>query len=300
MSSSAVQPVQVHSSVAVEVAHRLGRLQRAAADEHGQAREQPLLAGVQQVGSSSRSWLRSVCWRAGRSRAPPVSSGRRCCQPRQQRLGREQLDCAPPPVRSPAAARPGGGRSPPPPARSPSVIAKSGLTAWARSMNSAHRRVLRAAARAGGRRSGVGQRQRRHRDTPARPETCSGARLVTSTFSRGQAASSSANGGAAGSTCSKLSSSKQQLLVAHDRLQRLQRLAGPRPLEPRARWAMAEATRPGRRSGRDRRRPDAVGEAPRAARPPPAAPGASCPCRPVRSASASAAPRDAQQRCDRR
>ena len=45
----------------------------------------------------SRSWLqaivsRSVCWRCGRSRAPPVSRGRVALQPRQKRLGRQELD----------------------------------------------------------------------------------------------------------------------------------------------------------------------------------------------------------------
>ena len=64
--------------VDVRVADGLGRLERAAAGEDREAREQ-LLARR----SSSRSWLqaivaRSVRCRSGASRAPPVSSGSRC------------------------------------------------------------------------------------------------------------------------------------------------------------------------------------------------------------------------------
>ena len=72
--------------------HRLGRLQGAAADEDGQPPEERLLRRA-----SSRSWLqamasRIVRRRAGRSRAPPTSSGSRRASRASSAARRQQAD----------------------------------------------------------------------------------------------------------------------------------------------------------------------------------------------------------------
>ena len=71
-------------------ADRLGRLQRAAADEDRQTAKEQRSAGVSR--SSLQAMVaRIVCWRSSRSRAPPVSSWSLAGEPGQQRLGRQQL-----------------------------------------------------------------------------------------------------------------------------------------------------------------------------------------------------------------
>ena len=106
---------------------------------------------------------RSVCCRAGRSRAPPVSSGRRCSSRAQHRLRREQpdagggqLDGQRQPVQ--ATADLGDGRR---------VLVgerEVGLTAPRPLDEQGHRRVAGASGSARRRLPSVGQRQRRHRE----------------------------------------------------------------------------------------------------------------------------------------
>ena len=134
-------------------------------------------------GSSSRSWLhsiaaRSVRWRSGASRGPPVSSGRRVLEPLEQRRRVEQLrarggelDRERQPVQPAAdrrhASRWAAARARPPRARSTKSVDR--VRVWERL-----ERVL------------------------ALARTCSGARLVTSRRRRGAAASSSASDGRGG------------------------------------------------------------------------------------------------------
>ena len=75
--------------VEVGVADLLGRLERAAAGEDGQPREEPLLLGVEQVVRHSIV-ARSVCWRgsASRPRREQVEALR---EPLEELLGREEL-----------------------------------------------------------------------------------------------------------------------------------------------------------------------------------------------------------------
>ena len=153
---------------------------------------------------------RLVARPAGQERQPPV-------QPGQQRRRRAAACSAPPPARSPAAARPGGRRSRRPPAALAAVSAKSGVGGpWP-----ARRRAGPPSASGhvadDARRVGVGQRQRRDRRTAARRRRAGAPRLVTSTVSRGQAASSRRPAARPSSTCSKLSSTSSSVPVAAGR-----------------------------------------------------------------------------------
>ncbi len=75
--------------VDVAAADLLGALEREAAAEDGEPREEPLLCGPRAGRSSRRSSLRGVRWRSGASRRPDVRSGRRCVEPLEQLDGRQ-------------------------------------------------------------------------------------------------------------------------------------------------------------------------------------------------------------------
>ena len=106
---------------------------------------------------------RSVCWRAGRSRAPPVSSGRRRSSRASSACGESSL------IRAAASSIASGS-----PSRRTQisatagafslVTAKSGLIAVRPLDEQRDRRVLRRARRAVGSRCRIGQRQRRDRE----------------------------------------------------------------------------------------------------------------------------------------
>ena len=113
----------------------LGRLERAAAREHGQAREQPPLLGVEQVVAPvDRAAQRPLALRqVAPARRPAGPAGRPGAAPSRRARG---VGSARRPARSPAAGRRAGARSPPRGRPFSAVSAKSGRTAIARSTNS--------------------------------------------------------------------------------------------------------------------------------------------------------------------
>ena len=159
------------------------------------------------AGRSSRRWRRRVRWRAGRSRAPPVSSGSRrssrasSCRGRSLGPGRRQLDGQRQPVEPAADLR----------HRRPfSLGQRRTPAAPPRPLDEQRDRLVLAGGLQVRGPAGSGSAAAAPR-TPARPED-SGSRLVTRTVSPGAAASSSATTGAAAITCSKLSSTSSSRL----------------------------------------------------------------------------------------
>ena len=145
--------------------YRLGRLQREATGEDGQAaRDAPAPR------ASSRSWLqamasRIVCCRCGRSRPPPVSSGSRWSSRASSADGERTLTRAA--ASSMASGRPSRRRQIAATAWAfCSVTAKSGLTACARADEEAHRGRCVDGSR-GCRVVALRQRQGQDRDTRA-------------------------------------------------------------------------------------------------------------------------------------
>src|SRR6266571_233534 len=147
---------------------------------------------------------RSVRWRSGRSRAPPVNIWNRRSNLASNACGDRSL------MRAAASSRARGN-----PSRRTQISAtagalvfvtwKSGLTACARSIKSATDSYCESATRSGRRLVSGSASAGTGNSRSAR--TCSPSRLVTRTFSRGQTASRSATCMAALTTCSKLSSS---------------------------------------------------------------------------------------------
>ena len=127
-----------------------------------------------------------------------------------------------------------------------SVRAKSGLRGLRPLDEEADRLVLASAASSGRQRSRAGQRQRRHRESCS-PYRCSSARLVASDLQlRARPRAAPPTSGAAASTCSKLSSTQQQLLRSADGgAERLGQRPATAVLRRPSAWAMAEATSPG-------------------------------------------------------
>ena len=206
-------------------AHRLGRLQRAAAGEDRQPGEQPLLVG-RRAGRSSRRWRRAAsAGGPGRSRAPPVSSASRCSSRARSaggdstsRPGGRQLDGQRQPVqpaadlgdrrrRSRRSAR--SRAAPPRPARRTAGPPRTG------------RRPPRSAGR-----PRLGQRQRRHRQLVLAREA-QRARLVTSDLQPGAAREQVLDHRRRRpATCSKLSSTSSSAPVAQVVAQRRRARAG--------------------------------------------------------------------------
>ena len=163
---------------------RLGRLEGEAAGEDGQAAEEGLLLGVEQVvapGDRVAHRLlagRQVARPAGQQRQPLAPAGPAAPAARAPCSGRR-------PARSPAAARPGGGRSRRRPRAFAGVSAKSALTARARWTKRATAGSAARSATGGRRRSGSGSASGGTGNSCSPPRR-SGARLVTSTFRPGR------------------------------------------------------------------------------------------------------------------
>ena len=179
-------------SSACRPAHRLGRLERPAADEDAELREHRLHVRIEQVvAPADRRAQRLLALRGvARAGAEQVEPVRQALEDR-RRAGAAW--CARRRARSRAAARRGARRC----ARSAPgrrlASASRGFSARARLTNSST-----AGARASGEIA-----------SSCSPATRSGERLVTTSFTRGDAASSRATSGAAPSTCSKLSSTSR-------------------------------------------------------------------------------------------
>ena len=171
--------------------------------------------------SLSSSWLqsmvaRSVCWRAGASRAPEPSAPSASSQALGDLAGRQQpaarrrqLDGQRQPVDAPADLRDRGARW-----RRRGRSRGRGRALARRTARRRPRRPARPRPRA--------SRARAARAAPPgsapRPAAPSGSRLVASTVSAGQAPSSRPMNGAAASTCSKLSTHQQQVLGGQEAL----------------------------------------------------------------------------------
>ena len=170
---------------------RLRGLQGEAADEDGQAAEERLLGRGEQVvapGDGVARIVRRRCRQIARAAASATAGAGRAGPAAPLGGGARS---GPRPARSPAAARPGGGRSRPRPPRSRRSGRTPGATAWARATKSCtaarprrrrRRRARSRAGRAGSASGGTGK--------PCSPGERSGARLVTRTVRRGQAARS--------------------------------------------------------------------------------------------------------------
>ena len=187
------------------VADGLGRLEREAAGEDREPREQPLLVAIEQAEAPvDRGAERAVA--PGASRAPPVRTGSRWSSRSSSFAGGSSFTRA-------AASSIASGRSSrraqisATTARSP-FRAKSGRTARARSANSSTAAVAAEAAGPG---------------YSCSPASRSGIRLVASTFARGAAASQRLSSGAASTTRSTLSRTRRTCLsrkVVGDRVGR--------------------------------------------------------------------------------
>jgi len=196
--------------------------------------------------SSSRSWLqamapRSVCWRAGRSRAPPVSSGSRRSRrasiawgdSSRTRAAASSIASGSPSSRWQISATAGPLSS---------VRTKSGVIAAARSTKRATAANRDSASAAGGCcRSGRASGGTGRSCSPLSP---SGARLVASTVSPGLAPSSSLTTVAAGRTCSKLSSTRSRRRVRRYSF-RLSRTGRPPRSGISSAWAIVAGTSAG-------------------------------------------------------
>ena len=229
---------------------------------------------------------RSVCCRAGRSRAPPVSSRRGAGRvaaaapagPAGAGPGR-----APRPARWPAAARPAGGRSRPRAARSSAVEGEVRPGRPGPLDEQAHR--LGCAASLGGRggvRVGSGSGQRGHRALllagEAQHRPAGGQHLQPAGQAAGTAATSAAAARAPARSCPAPAAGAGGAAWSSQR-----RSKRPRPAPP-ARPALRRPRRapgPGSRSGASATKPDPVREGGRAGRPRPAGPGGSCPIPPA-------------------
>ena len=164
-----------------------------------------------------------------------------------------------------------------------SVTAKSGLIA-PRPLDEEGRPPRTATAcRRGGSGRAIGQRQRRD-GYSCSPRSWSGARLVTSTFRPGQAASSSATTGAAGRICSKLSSSEQQVPVSEVVLEAVERRAAAEVADAEAPARCVDGTSAGSVIGASVDEEHAVRELVEQRRPPRAGRDASSPSPAGRSA----------------
>ena len=225
--------------------HRLGRLQGAAADEDGQPPEQRLLLGREQVVAPGDGVAHrpqpggQVARPAGRAAAaaapagpaaPPAAAGR----------------SAPRPARSPAAARRGGGRSRRPPARSPAVRREVRRAPPAPARRRGGPPRSRASSSASGRRPGSGSASGgtgksllagEAQDGPAGDEDARG---------RARRRAGRRPAAAAGSTCSKLSSTRSRCRVPRGAASR------PRPAAGRPPPARRGPARSPRRRGRGR------------------------------------------------
>ena len=217
--------------VEVGVADRLGSLERAAAEEDGQAREERAAPRRRAARGSTRSSPAASAG-AGRRRGRRRSRSRRCAEPLEQLLGRETLD------------------------------ARRGQLERERQIVEARAELARPSRSA---RTGLDRaRSRRKSSTAPRsasgatayscsPPRCSGSRLVTSSVRFGQRSSSARELAAPPSSrCSKLSSSEQQPLVAD--------VVGERRPSRRAPAPPSRRTSAGSRSARERHPPHAVRE----------------------------------------
>ena len=163
---------------------RLGGLERAAAGEHREAREQPLLVGRQQVVAPVDRLRASVCWRGSASRPPRRG---RAAAPSRSRiwLGRERA------ARAAASSTASGRLSSARRARAIVVVGRE-----ARPLAESSTRLASASGR--------------HRDSTS-PRTRSSSRLVTSTWRFGHAATSAASSGAAVDDLLEVVEHEQQL-----------------------------------------------------------------------------------------
>ena len=175
---------------------------------------------------------RSVRCRSGTSRPPVTSRPERVLQPRQDRRRRQQLD--------PRRSQLDGQRQ----AVETLHDRRDRLRVALVDDEARHggrracREQLRGLAdrdRSGGpRRSRIRQPTAEAPGTSCSPDTCSGARLVTRIRSSRHAPSSSATNSAAGSTCSKLSSTSKTSRVPHVSAQVLEQRPTARVLQPDA------------------------------------------------------------------
>ena len=237
-----------------------------------------LLGLVEQVVAPGDRRPQRLLARRQVARRRPVSSGSRrssrassACGDSSLHPRRGQLDRQRQPVQP---AR----RSRPPPARSRSVSAKSGCTARARSTNSATAAYCdssspAATARGSGSASGG-------TGNSCSPRSCSGARLVTSTFSPGTAASSSATSGAAPQHLLEVVEHQQQSPLAQVAARASRASGSPGCSRTPSAWAIAGEHQAGIGDRRQLDEEHAVREACRRVGRRPGAPGASCPCPP--------------------
>ncbi len=182
--------------------------------------------------------------RAGWSRAPPVSRGRRGSSRASRAWGARRLLRAA--ASSIASGSPSSRRHTS--ATAPAFAAvrvKAGATAWARVAK--RRTAAEVAAWSGDAVAGSGSTSGGTGNWCS-PATCRTARLVTSTVSRGQAIISPATVGAAAATCSNLSSRMSMSRRANEAARRSGSDRSPASRTPSA-WAIAGSTSAGSASG---------------------------------------------------
>ena len=237
--------------VEVGVADRLGRLERAAAARRRRAGRTAAARPARAGRSSSRSSPRSVCCRSGASRAPPVSSGRRCSSRASSASGDSTLTRAA--ASSIASGRPSRRRQIS--AHALSSAAKLGLDR-ARPLDEQRDRLGLRASGGTGYSLLAGEAQRLAARDEQLQARAGGEQLGEPAAPRRAPARS----------CR----AQQQLACRADVL-------GEAVLRRRAPARSSARRAPGRASGAERHQADAVREVARRPRPRPAARGASCP-----------------------